>query len=89
MDSKTPKGPSIWIVGNREVIRLARVNLEWRRGRLGNNRRRIAGRRLRRFSLQARWFISLEMRVIPVKKEALQALSISKNVAWNALTFRF
>lgn len=40
-------------------------------------------------SLQARWFISLEMRVIPAKKEALQALSISKNVAWNALTFRF
>jgi len=29
------------------------------------------------------------MRVIPAKKEALQALSISKNVAWNALTFRF
>jgi hypothetical protein len=40
-------------------------------------------------SLQARWFISLEMRVMPAKKEALQALSISKNVAWNALTFRF
>jgi hypothetical protein len=29
------------------------------------------------------------MRVIPVKKKALQALSISKNVAWNALRFRF
>ena len=26
---------------------------------------------------------------IPGKKEALQAFSISKNVAWNALTFRF
>jgi len=49
----------------------------------------MVGRRLRRLSLQARWFISLEMRVIPAKKEALQALSISKNVAWNALTFRF
>ena len=54
---------------------------------LGNNRSRI-GRRLRRLSLQARWFISLEMRVIPAKKEALQALSISKNLAWNTLTFR-
>ena len=40
-------------------------------------------------SLQARWFIPLEMRVISGKKEALQAFSISKNVAWNALTFRF
>jgi hypothetical protein len=29
------------------------------------------------------------MRVIPAKKEALQALSISKNVAWDALTFHF
>jgi len=29
------------------------------------------------------------MRVIPAKKEALQALSISKNFAWNTLTFRF
>ena len=29
------------------------------------------------------------MRVIAAKKEALQALSISKNIAWNALTFRF
>jgi hypothetical protein len=29
------------------------------------------------------------MRVISAKKEALQALSISKNVAWNALTFHF
>jgi hypothetical protein len=25
----------------------------------------------------------------PLKKEALQALGISKNVAWNALTFHF
>ena len=40
-------------------------------------------------SLQARWFIPLEMRVISGKKEALQAFSISKNVAWNSLTFRF
>ena len=40
-------------------------------------------------SLQARWFIPLEMRVISGKKEALQAFSISKNVAWNTLTFRF
>jgi hypothetical protein len=40
-------------------------------------------------SLQARWFIPLEMRVISGKQEALQAFSISKNVAWNALTFRF
>jgi len=29
------------------------------------------------------------MRVIFAKKEALQALSISKNVAWDALTFHF
>src|ERR1039458_6074432 len=40
-------------------------------------------------SLQARWFIPLEMRVISAKKEALQALRISKNVAWDALTFHF
>jgi hypothetical protein len=40
-------------------------------------------------SLRARWFIPLEVRVISGKKEALQAFSISKNVAWNALTFRF
>jgi len=40
-------------------------------------------------SLQARWFIPLEMRVISGKNEALQAFSISKNVAWNSLTFRF
>ena len=40
-------------------------------------------------SLQARWFIPLEMRIISEKKEALQAFSISRNVAWNALTFRF
>jgi hypothetical protein len=39
-------------------------------------------------SLQARWFTPLEMRVVSGKKEALQAF-ISKNVAWNALTFRF
>jgi hypothetical protein len=77
------------MVGNREVIRLARVNLEGRKEGLGNHRSRIVGRRLRRLSLQARWFISVEMRVIPAKKEALQALSISKNIAWNALTFRF
>jgi hypothetical protein len=29
------------------------------------------------------------MRVIAAKNEALQALSISKNVAWNEFTFRF
>jgi hypothetical protein len=29
------------------------------------------------------------MRVISAKKKALQAFSISKNVAWNALTFHF
>jgi hypothetical protein len=29
------------------------------------------------------------MRVIAAEKEALQALSVSKNVAWDALTFRF
>ena len=40
-------------------------------------------------SLQARWFIPLELRVLSGKKEALQALSISKNVGRNALTFRF
>ena len=40
-------------------------------------------------SLQSRWFIPLEMRVIFRKKEAFQTFSISKNVAWNALTFRF
>ena len=40
-------------------------------------------------SLPACWFIPLEMRVLSGKKEALQAFSISKNVAWNALTFRF
>jgi hypothetical protein len=42
-----------------------------------------------RTSLQARWFIPLEMRVISAKKEALQALRISKNVTWDALTFPF
>ena len=40
-------------------------------------------------SLQSRWFIPLEMRVISRKKEAFQTFSISKNVAWNALRFRF
>ena len=30
-----------------------------------------------------------EMRVVSAKKEALQALSISKNVTWNALAFHF
>jgi hypothetical protein len=39
--------------------------------------------------LQARRFITLEIRVISAKEEALQALSISKNIAWNALTFQF
>ena len=38
---------------------------------------------------QARWFIPLEMRIISAKKEALQALSIWKNVVWDALTFHF
>ena len=40
-------------------------------------------------SLQAHRFIPLEMRVISGKQEVLQAFSISKNVAWNAVTFRF
>jgi len=38
--------------------------------------------------LHARGFIPLEMGVISAKKEALQALSISKNLARDALTFR-
>ena len=42
-----------------------------------------------RSNLQARWFIPLEMWVVSAKKEALQALRISKNVAWDALTFPF
>jgi hypothetical protein len=33
-------------------------------------------------------FVAHEVRVISSKKEALQALSIPKNVAWNPLTFR-
>ena len=33
-------------------------------------------------------FITLEVRVISHKKEALQPLSVPKNVAWNSLTFR-
>jgi hypothetical protein len=49
----------------------------------------VAGQSRGRTSLQARWFIPLEMRVITAKKEALQALRISKNVAWDALTFPF
>jgi hypothetical protein len=49
----------------------------------------VAGQSHGRTSLQARWFIPLEMRVISAKKEALQALRISKNVAWDALTFHF
>jgi len=47
----------------------------------------VSGQSHGRPSLQARWFIPLEMRVISAKKEALQALSISKNVPWDALTF--
>ena len=33
-------------------------------------------------------FVTHEVRVISTKKEALQALSIPKNVGWNPLTFR-
>jgi hypothetical protein len=33
-------------------------------------------------------FVAHEVRVISFKKEALQTLSISKNLAWNPLTFR-
>ena len=51
--------------------------------------RHVSGQSHDRPSLQARWFIPLEMRVISAKKEALQALRISKNVAWDALTFPF
>ena len=49
----------------------------------------VAGRSHGRNSLEARWFIPLEMRVISAKKEAPQALRISKNVAWDELTFPF
>ena len=38
--------------------------------------------------LHTRGFIPLEMGVISAKKEALQAISISKNLARDALTFR-
>src|ERR1700757_4001050 len=44
-------GDNSRMVGNREVIRLARVNLEGRKEGLGNHRSRIVGRRLRRLSL--------------------------------------
>ena len=37
---------------------------------------------------QSWWFVTLEARVISHKKEALQPLSVPKNVAWNSLTFR-
>ena len=33
-------------------------------------------------------FVAREVRVISSKKEALQALSIPKNLAWNPLAFR-
>ncbi|MEA2542419.1 MAG: hypothetical protein QOH35_3785 [Acidobacteriaceae bacterium] len=33
-------------------------------------------------------FVAYEVRVISSKKEALQTLSISKNVTWSPLTFR-
>ncbi len=33
-------------------------------------------------------FVTFEARVISHKKEALQPLSVPKNVAWNSLTFR-
>ena len=41
-----------------------------------------------RIASQSWRFVTLEARVISPKKEALQALSIPKNVAWNSLTFR-
>jgi len=34
-------------------------------------------------------FVSLEVRIITAKKEALQALCIPKNLAWNAFSFYF
>jgi len=37
---------------------------------------------------QSRRFVAYEVRVISTKKEALQALSIPKNVTRNPLTFR-
>ena len=33
-------------------------------------------------------FVAPEVRIISLKKEALQTLSISKNLAWNPVTFR-
>ncbi|MEA2263214.1 MAG: hypothetical protein QOH35_5310 [Acidobacteriaceae bacterium] len=33
-------------------------------------------------------FVAHEVRFISTKKEAFQALSIPKNIAWNPLTFR-
>ncbi len=33
-------------------------------------------------------FVAFEARVISHKKEALQQLSVTKDVAWNSLTFR-
>jgi hypothetical protein len=41
-----------------------------------------------RIASQSWWFLALEVRVISAKKEALQALRVSKNVVWNSLTFR-
>jgi hypothetical protein len=35
-----------------------------------------------------RRFVAYEVRVISTKKEAFEALRISKNVTWNPLTFR-
>jgi hypothetical protein len=56
------------MVGNTEVIRLAKANLEGRKDCFGNRTR--MGRRLRRLSLQSRWFISLGMRVRSAKRDA-------------------
>jgi hypothetical protein len=39
-------------------------------------------------ALESWRFVTLEARVISHKKEALQPLSVPKNVAWNSLTFR-
>jgi hypothetical protein len=41
-----------------------------------------------RLASQSWRFVAHEVRVISFKKEALQTLSISKDLAWNPLTFR-
>ena len=41
-----------------------------------------------RITSQSWRFVALEKRVIPAKKDALQALSVPKNIGWNPLAFR-